>query len=87
MTISGLDCLVQALYHNGLIKGQVSVSDTSEQLKFDLHPVLNERFHAVNIANECQRIYFDVHCDAQGTLFLKLLIKNKTQYLSDRGNK
>ena len=60
MSISGCDCLVQALFHNGLIKGQVSVAGTSDQIKFDLHPVLHERFHAVNIFNECKRIFFDV---------------------------
>lgn len=77
IVISGLDCLIQALFHNGLIKGQVSVAATSEQLKFDLNPVLNERFHAVSISTECKRIYFDVTCDPQGNLHLKLLTKNK----------
>lgn len=72
MSISGCECLVQALYHNGLIKGQVSVSATSEQLKFDFHPALNERFHAVNVFSECKRIYFDVLCSTQGELYLKL---------------
>jgi len=77
MEISGCDCLVQALFHNGLIKGQVSVASMPDQIKFDLHPVLNERFHAVNIFNECKRIYLDVSCSAQGELCLKLLTKNK----------
>ena len=70
MEISGCDCLVQALFHNGLIKGQVSVASMADQIKFDLHPVLNERFHAVNIFNECKRIYLDVNCSAQGELYL-----------------
>ena len=87
MEISGCDCLVQALFHNGLIKGQVSVASMADQIKFDLHPELNERFHAVNIFNECKRIYLDVSCSAQGELCLKLLTKSKAQAQGDRENK
>ena len=87
ITISGCDCLIQAIVHNGTIKGQVSVAGTTEQLKFDIQPVLNERFHAVNVYDECRRIYFDVACDSEGTLSNKLFYKNKAQYLADKGCK
>lgn len=87
INISGCDCLIQAIYHNGLIKGQVSVALTSEQLKFDLQPALNERFQAVNIFNECKRLYFDVDYNDQGHLFLKLSIKTKSQYVGTKNTK
>lgn len=87
LKISGCDCLVQAIFHNGLIKGQVSVAVTSQQVKFDLNPVLNERFHAVNILNEIKRLYFNVECDQSGNLYLKLITKNKAQYQNDKNCK
>ena len=58
--ISGMKCMVMANNCNGIIKGHVSLFQSTKCLKFEMDPILNGRFGQVVISQELDRLYFDI---------------------------
>lgn len=50
--VSGLDCVIQATILNGNIKGHLSCQKSNKSFKFDIVPILKQRFQNTNIKDE-----------------------------------
>jgi hypothetical protein len=58
--ISGVDCVVSCTETDGSIRGHVVSKLIEEKTKFEMKPVFNQRFQAVDLLLEITRLYFDV---------------------------
>ena len=76
--ISGQQCMVKAYIVNGHVIGSVNCEFSNKNYKFELTPILNQKYQEIDLEKEISRLYFDLVLSGYETDF-ELKIKSKAQ--------
>ena len=77
--ISGIECVVGCTATTDCIRGHVISKLVDERTKFEMNPIYNQRFQAVDLQLEIQRLYFDISVSDTGEDAVVLRIRDPSK--------